>query len=138
MKQTLSLDASFWYTHYHLFNAYRSRGNYAAAIEALAKSQELKDEPEAAKLIRESFAKGSWPGFLRAMTGERARAKLSPYLLATFQTELGEKDKAFALLNETYEKRDQFIAFAKIDPFLAPLRSDPRFQELLKKIGFPQ
>jgi hypothetical protein len=58
-------------------------------------------------------------------------------LLATFQAELGEKDKAFALLNETYEKHDQFIAFTKIDPFLAPLRSDPRFQELLKKIGFP-
>jgi len=138
LKQTLSLDANFWYTHYHLFNAYRCKGDHSAAIEALAKSQELKDEPDAAKLIRESFAKGGWPGFLRTVTGERTRAKLSPYVLATLQAELGEKDKAFALLNETYEKRDQFIAFAKIDPLMNPLRADPRFQELLKKVGFPQ
>jgi TolB-like protein/Tfp pilus assembly protein PilF len=134
LKQTLSLDANFWLTHYNLYNLYRLKGDHAAAIEALAKSQELKDEPDAAKFIRESFAKGGWPGLLRAMTAERTRAKLPPYVLSTFEAEMGEKDKAFALLNEADEKRDQFFIFRRIDPLMNPLRSDPRFQELLRKV----
>jgi hypothetical protein len=56
-------------------------------------------------------------------------------VLATFEAELGEKDKAFALLNESHEKRDQFFSFVRIDPLMNPLRDDPRFQELLKKVG---
>jgi TolB-like protein/Tfp pilus assembly protein PilF len=138
LKQTLSLDANLWLTHYHLFNSYRFKGDHSAAIEALAKSQELRDEPDAAKLIRESFAKGGWPGFLRTMIAERTRAKLSPYMLATCAAELGEKDKAFALLNEAREKGDQFFLFRKIDPLMNPLRADPRFQELLKNVRPPQ
>ena len=134
LKQTLALDANLWLTHNHLFNAYRFKGEHAAAIEALAKSQELRDQPDAAKLIRESFAKGGWPGFLRTMIAERTRAKLSPYVLATCAAELGEKDKAFALLNEAREKGDQFFLFRKIDPLMNPLRGDPRFQELLKNV----
>lgn len=60
------------------------------------------------------------------------------YYLATFAAELGKNDKAFALLNQAYDKHDQFIFFMKIDPFIDPLRSDPRFDELLKRLGFPQ
>jgi hypothetical protein len=42
------------------------------AIEELAKSKDLRDEAEAGKLIRESFAKGGWPGFLQAVTSAHA------------------------------------------------------------------
>ncbi len=51
---------------------------------------------------------------------------------------LGEKDKAFAALNESYENRLFNMAAIKVNPFLDPLRDDPRFAELLKKVGFPE
>ena len=111
--------------------------DYASAVEELAKVQDARGEPDAAKLIRESFVKGDWQGFLRKITEQRTRLKLYPYFVATFFAELGEKDKAFATLNEALETKDQHTARMKVDPYMDPLRDDTRFQEALKQAGFP-
>jgi serine/threonine protein kinase/Tfp pilus assembly protein PilF len=137
VKKAIELAPDFWFSHYYLSNVYRFKGNYAQAIEELAKSKELRDETEAAELIRESFARGGWQGLLHAVTVEHAPMKMSAYNMAGFCAETGDKDRAFAALNEAVDKADQFFGFVKIDPFMKPLRDDPRFAELLKRIGFP-
>ena len=138
-KKSIELDPNFWYAHWQLFYVYRMKRDYASAVEELAKVQDARGESDAAKLIRESFVKGDWQGFLRKITQERTRLKLYPYFVATFFAELGEKDKAFAMLNEAIETKDQHITeWLKIDPYMNPLRDDPRFQEVLKKAGFPE
>jgi serine/threonine protein kinase/Tfp pilus assembly protein PilF len=136
-KKAIELAPDFWLSHHYLSIIYRYKGNYAQSVEELAKSKDLRDETEAARLIRESFAKGGWQGFLRAMTVEHAPMKMTPYNIAGFYAEAGDKDRAFAALNEAVDKYDQFIGFVKIDPFLKPLRDDPRFQQVVKRIGFP-
>ena len=136
LKKTLELDANFPGTHNHLARVYQAKGNYTESVEEYAKYQELIGEHRNAALVRESFAKGGWQGFVRAMV---ERPDLSPYLKAHFYAALGEKDKAFAELNKAYENRDGFVAmYLKVDPRLDPLRSDPRFQDLLRRVGFPQ
>jgi serine/threonine protein kinase/Tfp pilus assembly protein PilF len=137
-KRNVELDPNFWYAHWQLFYVYRMKRDYASAVEELAKVQDARGEPDAAKLIRESFVKGDWQGFLRKITEERTRLKLYPYFVATFFAELGEKDKAFAMLNEAIETKDQHTQQMKVDPYMNPLRDDPRFQEVLKKAGFPE
>ncbi len=137
-KKNVELDPNFWYAHLQLFYVYRMKRDHASAVEELAKVQDARGEPDAAKLIRESFAKGDWQGLLRKITEERTRLKLYPYFVATFFAELGEKDKAFATLNEAIETKDQHTAWMKVDPYMDPLRDDPRFQEVLKKAGFPE
>ena len=47
-------------------------------------------------------------------------------------------DHVFASLEKAYEQRDSGIVFMKVDPLFDPLRSDPRFQTLLRKIGLPE
>ena len=136
-KKNVELDPNFWYAHLQLSCVYRMKRDYASAVEELAKVQDARGEPDAAKFIRESFAKGDWQGFLRRITEERARLKLYPYFVATFFAELGEKDKAFATLNEAIETKDQHTAWMKVDPYMDPLRDDPRFHDMLKKAGFP-
>jgi tetratricopeptide (TPR) repeat protein len=136
-KKAIELAPDFWLSHYYLYNVYRFKGNNALAIEELAKSKDLRDETEPAKLIRESFAKGGWQGFLRAVTVEQAPMKMTAYNMAGFYAEVGDQDRAFAALNEAIDKADQFIGFMKIDPFMKPLREDPRFQQVLKRVGFP-
>lgn len=137
-KKNVELDPNFWYAHWQLFYVYRMKRDYASAVEELAKVQDARGEPDAAKLIRNSFAKGDWQGFLRKITDERTRLKLYPYFVATFFAELGEKDKAFAMLNEAIETKDQHTGQMKVDPYMNPLRDDPRFQKVLKKAGFPE
>jgi len=137
-KRNIELDPNFWYAHWLLFYVYRQKRDYASAVEEFAKVQESRGEPDAAKFIRESFAGGDWPGFLKKITGHRTRLKLYPFFVATFFAELGEKDKAFAMLNEALETKDQHTAQMKVDPFMDPLRDDPRFKEVMKKAGFPE
>ncbi len=136
LKKAIELAPDFWFSHFYLYSVYRFKSNYAQASEELAKSKELRDETEAAKLIRESFAKGGWQGLLHAVTMEHAPMKMTPYTMAGFYAETGDKDRAFAALNEAVDKADQFFGFVKIDPFMRPLRDDPRFPELLRRIGF--
>jgi TolB-like protein/Flp pilus assembly protein TadD len=137
LEKTLELDPNFAPAYNMLSNVYQLKGDYARSVEALAKHQELIGESQNAVLTRESFARGGWHGFLRTMTGEQ-RPNFTSYSLATFYVALGEKDKAISELEQSFEKREFFLTVLKIDPRLDPLHDDPRFQELLKKVGFPQ
>jgi hypothetical protein len=62
---------------------------------------------------------------------------MRPYLIALIYMGLREKDKAFEWLEKAYEDRDTHMANVKVDPWLDPLRSDPRFQNLLRRMNFP-
>jgi hypothetical protein len=63
--------------------------------------------------------------------------KMTPYSMAGFYAELGDKDRAFAHSTKQSTKLINFIGFMKIDPFIKPLRDDSRFQQVLKRVGFP-
>ena len=60
------------------------------------------------------------------------------FFLAEVHAQLGEKDKAFQWLEQGYQNHDFFMTFLKTDPGVDPLRSDPRFAAMLKKIGVPE
>jgi hypothetical protein len=86
-----------------------------------------------------------------ARTGERSRAlqvleqlKAIPkqkyvYSLgfARVYSGLGDKDEAFVWLEKAYEERSTALYYLKVDPIWDPLRSDPRFNDLLRRIGLP-
>ena len=138
LERTIELDASFAPAYDSLANVYSVKGDYAASIEAFAKNQELIGEGQNAALARESFARSSWQGFLRAMTEASGAANLASYRLATYHAALGEKDRAFDELSKAYESREFFMILLKVDPRLDPVRSDPRFAEIVRKVGLPQ
>jgi eukaryotic-like serine/threonine-protein kinase len=138
IRKNLKMDPGFALFHAQLAILYRLMGNYAAAVEESAKTSEQQNHPESARLKREAFAKGGWPGYLRALVAELEQNKANPYALATAYVELGEKDKALAALEDVYISHSNFVGYFKIDPQLNPLRDDPRFAALLKKSGFPQ
>jgi adenylate cyclase len=63
---------------------------------------------------------------------------VSPYSTAIIYAALGEKAKAIELLEMGYEERSQFLPFLAVDPKFDNLRSDPRFQDLTRRVGIPQ
>ncbi len=62
---------------------------------------------------------------------------IGTYEVALVYAGLGEKDSAFEWLEKAVVVRDKGLTFLKVDPCLDPLRSDPRFQDLLRRVGFP-
>lgn len=139
LKKTIELDESFPSAHRSLSRVYLKTKNYSGHVEEFARFFEGNGEPQYAALIRESFVKGGWHAYLKMMTGAgRPTKHYFPFYAAVYFAELGEKDKAFAELNRTYEERLYYPAWMKADPSVDSLRDDPRFQELLKEVRFPQ
>ena len=60
------------------------------------------------------------------------------YLIGFLLAVMGETEEAMRWLERAYEEREPLLTNAKTDPRLDPLRSDPRFQDLLRRIGFPE
>ena len=139
-KKTIELDPSFARAHRTLAEVYRLKGDYANSVEERARFFDLIGQPQAAALIRATFAKEGWPGFLRLVTAANPLLKDSNnnWVVAKAYLDLGDKDKAFSELNKAYENHVSSLCWLKVEPQMDPLRSDPRYQELLRKINFPQ
>ena len=71
------------------------------------------------------------------MTSGPAPSMLSAYIVAVFHAAKGDVEGGLAKLESSYELREPHIVMIKTDPRLDSLRDNPRFQQLLKKIGFP-
>ncbi len=74
---------------------------------------------------------------LRTLLEKSKRSYVSPFDIALIYTALGEKDTAFDWLKKAVNERSTFLVYSKWEPRLDPLRSDPRFGQMLKKIGLP-
>ncbi len=59
------------------------------------------------------------------------------YHIAIIYAGLGDKNQALAWLEKAYEERDQWLIWLKVEPMVDSLRSDPRFQDLLRRVGLP-
>jgi hypothetical protein len=66
--------------------------------------------------------------------GEKKKYVMN-YWVAVAYAALGDKDGAFAELEKAYQHHDWFLQRIKVDPFMDPLRDDPRYNDLLKRIG---
>ena len=60
------------------------------------------------------------------------------YRVASLYAALGDKDAAFAELDRAFDERDWQLQRIKVDPFMDPLRDDPRFNDLLKRMNLAQ
>jgi eukaryotic-like serine/threonine-protein kinase len=147
--KTLEIDPNFAQAHDLLGDAYLLRGRYEEGMGEFRKSGILFGFPpdNVEKHIATSLAayksggeRGYWQSELEWAKKE-AQVKGNeppPNYLAIIYTELGEKDRAFAELEKAYQKHSRELIYLKVEPVFDPLRSDPRFAELVRRIGLPQ
>jgi tetratricopeptide (TPR) repeat protein len=74
---------------------------------------------------------------LRELQDRLEEESFGVYEVALIYAGLGEKDHAFEWLERAYEEHDKGLIYLKVDPPLDPLRSDPRYEDLLRRMNFP-
>jgi Tfp pilus assembly protein PilF len=138
-SRALELDPGFGVAHITLAFAYQMKGDYERSVEEYARSSEVTGFKENAQYIRESF-KGGWEGFLRAMTTQEKNRPMtfSSYIIAVLFAALGDIDGALRELDASFLKRESHLTMLKVDPRFEAFHDDPRFNELLDRIGFPK
>jgi serine/threonine-protein kinase len=132
-KKLIEMEPTYSWAYIQLARAYRLNGDHQASVETLARNLELSGNEVRAKEIRENFAKGGWQAYLRE------QSKSPPMIAASFLAELGEYEKAIEAVVKQSEGPIKFWFFLnRTDPFLDPIRDDPRFKEAMKKLDPPQ
>jgi eukaryotic-like serine/threonine-protein kinase len=140
-------NPSFGRGHFGLYQADWGKREYAEAIRQLKTSAQLegdKDAAEIADAMDTGFRSGGLQAAMRkAIEVAFARRKtsanfVSPFQIASYYAELGDKDHAFDWLNTAYQERDNYLEALRTTYWMDSLRSDPRYAALVRKIGFPQ
>ncbi|MEN3333157.1 MAG: eukaryotic-like serine/threonine-protein kinase [Blastocatellia bacterium] len=139
LRRTLDMDANFAEGHFHLAMVYEAKRMYTEALAEFQKSTELFADP----------AMKIWEARIYALSGKRPEVErllaessemektryVSPYPVATIYAALGDNDKALAYLEKVFNERSYYVVWLNIDPVFDRLRSDARFQDLLRRIG---
>ncbi len=129
-------------TYYRLGRAFEAKGMYDEAIAAYQKEMTLrgddaKDVAALGRAYKVGGMRGVWRWQLERLKEEAARRKVNPDDFAVLYSLLGEKDQAFEWLEKEYARGGQGMVFVKVSPRYDNLRSDPRFQDLLRRMNFP-
>ncbi len=88
-----------------------------------------------APILNAMAGQGPVPPALRVLDALSERRIAASYNLAWLYLELGETDRAFELLEEAYEMKERMLLDLKVDPVWDPIRSDPRYTDLLQRMG---
>jgi len=132
-----------WLEHYYLGIGYEGTGKPIEAITEYQRAVEMSggDQDPIAALAHAYAVIGKRPEaerILRELEQKSNRVYVSPYLIATIYAGLGQKDRAFELLEKAYNERSLDMSWhLKADVRLDTLRSDSRFISLARRVGMP-
>ena len=131
--------------HGWLWTVFIKKGDDAQAFDWYLKyetEKQLKPDPAKIEHLRSIYKAKGWKG-IREMQFEAEKAspvyvKGRYYRMSRLATQLGNADEAFAYLGKAFERRDAQLLLLKYEPTFDSLHADPRFSELIDRIGFPK
>jgi len=143
----LRKDPNNGISHCLLWGVYFKKGSYAEAINELAECYSLYGYSKIGSNLRQAFANSGYQGAMRQFARDvehlqdTNQAYLPGNLVVAYMLQ-GNKDRAFYWLEQAYEHREMVgidggVYFLGCDPMLDPLRSDPRFKDMLRRVGLP-
>lgn len=139
---TLELNPSFAYAHAHLGSTYRLKPTLGDAVAEYQKAVSLeKDCPRYVAMLGSSYATaGKRSEALQILSDLQELSKrkyVDPVLRAFLLASMGRKEEAIAALEIGYEDHSYLMRWLKVQPNFDPLRSEPRFKDLLRRMEFP-
>jgi len=140
LKKVLSDHPDFGTAHWGLGLAYEQKKLYDEALVGLQKAAERKGTNSLASLGHLYGVMGRKKearDVLSELTKRAGQQSVSGYQLALVHIGLGDNEAAMEALQQAYREHATLLSYLKMDPRFDPLRSDPRFQDLLRKMNFP-
>jgi len=143
LQKSLEIDPNHFGARLALGSVYEVKGLHDEAIRELEKAISLAGRTTAVLAVLgrayASSGKQAEAQKILAELNEMSKAGyVSPWDMAILQVGLGDKDRALEQLNKAYEERAGWIIDVKVEPMLDPLRSDPRFAELVSRMNLPR
>lgn len=142
LKRTLELDPYFAIAHGHLAMVYDAKGMRSEALLEIKEAKRIGDAPWIELILGVIEAHNGHMNearrILKTLEGGTLDSSEAIGLTVPLHVALGEKEEALAKLELAIEKHEIEMVWVRVEPFLNPLRGDPRFQEMLRKIGFPR
>ena len=140
LKKALELDPESDFVNNILGYSYAGKGQFKEAIAAYQEAVRLGDESTSLQVYLGAACAGAGErekalGILRQL--QTTKEYVSPAELAALYTALGDSDAAFASLEKAYSEHDLQLQFLKVDPSYDRLRDDPRYQDLMRRVGLP-
>jgi tetratricopeptide (TPR) repeat protein len=137
----LDLDPEFMVVHWGVGQLHERQGRYGEAIEAYTRSAALSHgTPTQTAALAHAYARAGHTDRARELLAQLLAtdaAYVSPFKVALVHTGLGDRDQAFDWLFRACELRDGWVTTLKVAHEVAPLRTDPRFNQLLERVAFP-
>jgi TolB-like protein/Tfp pilus assembly protein PilF len=146
-KKVLADNPNFGRAHSELAYAYWGAHKYPEAIQEWKTGSQFegdKNLTEFANAMDTGFRAGGWPAALRqgidvSLAQRNSKAEyVSPFNIAGMYADLGDKEHAFEWLDTAYREHDENMISLRTDFTLDSLHSDPRYADLVRKIGLPQ
>ena len=144
-EKTLELNQNFVPAHFVMGLAYEQKGQFTSAIAEFKKAVDLSSGNALMKAsLAHAYAvagmKGDALSALEELNLISKQHYVSPYEIAVIYAGLAEKDKAFEQLEKALQERSVWLIHLnlRVDPRLSTLRSDPRFADLVRRVGLAQ
>lgn len=140
LRRTLELDPHFYLTRVNLGMAHVYRGEFDEGLAQLGEADRIDKNQVLSGLIGYTYARsGRKAEALKVLEELKEESRLqyvSPYSFVLLYLGLGETEEVFRWLEKTYEERNDLLVWLKVGPELNSIRSDPRFIDLLQRVGF--
>jgi TolB-like protein/DNA-binding winged helix-turn-helix (wHTH) protein len=139
LRRTVEMDPEFAETHGSLGHVYLQRKMTDEAVAEFKRERELSGSRLALASLGQAYARSGRAGAARRVIAELESqlpsGLASPDYIAGIYMSLGDKEAALRWLERAYEARSDLLVFVRVDPIWDDLRADPRFQDLLRRIG---
>jgi serine/threonine protein kinase/Tfp pilus assembly protein PilF len=144
-RKTLELDPNSPLVHERLGNAYEQQGMSEQAIGEWSAAFALAKNDDLATMLERTFRESGFSGAVRAVARKKLeqlneKARRGEYVPAMYFARLcvrlGDRDQAFVWLGKAAEERNALTLEIKLDPAFDSLRSDPRFPDVLRRVGY--
>jgi tetratricopeptide (TPR) repeat protein len=141
-RKAVALDGNSIMAHFFLGQTYLQKGMHAEAIAELQKAVSLSpEEPQTLAVLAQAYSragkKGEGEKILKQIRDLSKRVYVPPYNIAEAYVAIGDTEHAFEWLEKAYKEHSPDLVGLKTEPRLDQLRSDPRFADLVGRVGLP-